>query len=399
MIYCTESVYTKIKDGPNIENEEHFFSLCKPVDGEPTITDDMLKEAFSGLRLSLGQHFKLDRVSFLMGNGCSIYAGSQSTTVFKMDDVINADELEPVRPVIEKIKEKTMEEQLNDLLTVQQFYQITEDGREKAVAAIIGAIKRYLLNRYVNSVNYAALRIHEAMVLKLRSFGCLGRVSFFTPNYDLAIEYTLDKLGIEYANGFSGFINRKFDPKALQMGNTTKLIKVHGSVSWVFNESEKTIKEVQPVFTDDGTIVVPDDEHILIYPTSQKLYQTYNAPYSELMRNMLDCFESKRNVIIVLGYRYSDEHVNEILFKALANPDNIFYFFDYDGGSCDFIQRMKRVSADMHNINIFLGKFLGDFETFVKYILPANAEMTDDERIIDLLYKAMEKRHEGSYAE
>lgn len=216
-------------------------------------------------------------------------------------------------------------------------------------------------------------------------------MNLYTLNYDLALEYILDKLGIEYANGFSGFVNRKFDPRSLQASRITKLVKIHGSVNWVFDKKDKIIKEVQPQFSSGGVVSVPNAERVLIYPTVQKLYKTYNAPYSELMRSMLDGFESQSNVIIVLGYRYADEHINEILYKAVANPNNIFYFFDYGDGSCDFLQRMENLSKNLQNINILVGKFLGDFETFVKFMLPANAEKTDEERIFDLLNSVMKK--------
>ena len=308
-----------------------------------------------------------------------------------MSEVVDEKDLNEISDVTDKIKDQTMEQQLNDLLIMQDFYRITGDEKEKTVTAIIDAIKEHLLKAYVNSVKYDELYQHEVMFRKLRSFGCLNKVNLYTPNYDLALEFMLDKLGIDYANGFIGFVNRKFDPKSLQIAKSTRLVKIHGSVNWVFDEKEKVIKEVQPHFSSDGTVGVPEAEHVLIYPTEQKLYQTYNAPYSELMRSMLDGFESHRNVILVLGYRYADEHINEILYKAVANPNNIFYFFDYGNGECDFIKRMMEISEDTQNINILLGKFLGDFETFVRYILPANPEKSDEERIFELLNKVMEK--------
>jgi hypothetical protein len=370
----------------------------KPKSGAPSITDEMLLPAFSDIRLTLGQNYKLDSICFLFGNGCSIYAGSKPTTDFKISDVVEMDKLAKIKDVTDKLEGKTMEEQLNALLTVQEFYHIIGDEKEEIVIKMITAIKEYLLKSYVNSVKYRELYLHEAMLMKLRSFGCLEKVKLFTPNYDLAFEYMLDKLGVDYANGFSGFVNRMFDPKSLQMAKATRLIKIHGSVNWIFDEKDKVIKEVQPHFLEDGSVEVVNAEHVLIYPTAQKLYQTYNAPYSELMRSMLDGFESQKNVIIVLGYRYADEHINEILFKAVANPNNIFYFFDYGDGSCDFIQRMIALSKNTQNINIFLGAFLGDFETFVKFMLPANAEKTDEERIFELLNNVMKKRAGESHA-
>lgn len=399
MIYRTQDIYKKIKKDIEINSDEEFMELYKPETGDPSITDEMLLSAFSDIRLSLGQNFKLDHICCLLGNGCSVYAGSRSTTEFRITDVVGEDKLDDIKDVTDNLVGKTMEQQLNALLTVQEFYRITGDEKEKVIITTINAIKEHLLNDYVNSVKYNELYLHEALLMKFRSFGCLDKVNLYTPNYDLALEYVLDKLGIEYANGFIGFVNRRFDPKSLMITRITKLIKIHGSVNWLFDNEKKVIKEIQPHFTEDGTVEISNAEHVLIYPTEQKLYQTFNAPYNELMRNMMDGFETQRNVILVLGYRYADEHINEIMYKAIANPNNIFYFFDYGDGSCDFIQRMIELSKHIQNINILIGKFLGDFETFVKYMLPSNAEKTDAEKIFELLNNVMEKRAEDSHAE
>lgn len=384
MIYRSEDIYKKIKDGPEISGEKEFLELIE----SHTITDDMLTQAFSDLRLKLAQNFKLDRISFLLGNGCSIYAGSKSTQEFDINDAVKKEELEAISDIIKKLSGMSLEEELNALLTIKEFYHITGDANEKAVSTIINSLKNYLLSNYVNSVKYDELKYHEALLLKLRSFGCLAKVSLYTLNYDLALEYILDKLAIQYDNGFSGFVNRRFDPRSLQTANRTKLIKIHGSVNWIYDAKDHTVKETQPKFVG-GKVAVEDAEHVLIYPTEQKLYQTYNAPYSELMRSMLDGFESGRNLILVLGYKYGDEHINEILLKAVAYPNNVFYFFDYAGGECEFIKKMMELSKSTQNINILLGKFLGDFTKFVKYMMPADAEKTDEERIFELLGKVL----------
>jgi len=392
LIYKTECIYKKLKDFSSIKSHSDFMNLYKNRSADFSLSDDDILNAFSDLRLSLAKNLKLDNISFLFANGCSIYAGSKSTTDFKMKDFVSQNELSKIKNVIENISNKPMEEQLNSLITIREFYHLTNDRKEQIVDKIISKIKESLLDKYVNSVNYNKLYLHEVMLMKLRSFGCLDRVCFNTLNYDLAFEYVLDKLGIDYDNGFSGFVNRKFDHKSLQYSHKTKLVKLHGSVNWVFDKRDNTIKEIQPIFSENGDVIISKKEHVLIYPTEQKLYQTYNAPYSELMRSMLNYFESERNVILVIGYRYADEHINEILYKAVANPNNIFYFFDYDNGSSPFIKKMIELSNTLQNINILLGEFLGDFETFVKYILPANVEKTDEERIFELLNKVIDKK-------
>lgn len=105
---------------------------------------------------------------------------------------------------------------------------------------------------------------------------------------------------------------------------------------------------------------------------------------------MLDEMETEKNVVIVLGYKYGDDHINEILYKALENPDNIFYFFLFNSEEeGEFIDKIKQLAESMPNINVLTGKVLADFKIFVKYILPATPEKTDQEKAIELLQKVL----------
>lgn len=107
---------------------------------------------------------------------------------------------------------------------------------------------------------------------------------------------------------------------------------------------------------------------------------------------MLDEMVSKRNVILVMGYKYGDEHINEILYKALQNPQNVFYFFQYgEIGDCSFIKNMIRLSESMPNINVVSGKILASFDWFVQLLLPATPEKSDEEKAIELLQKVLVK--------
>lgn len=103
MIYKAENIYKRIKDGPEIASEAEFMNLYRPKSGTPLITDEMLLPAFSELRLALGQNFKMDHICFLFGNGCSIYAGSKSTTEFKITNVVGEEQSGKIKTVIDKI--------------------------------------------------------------------------------------------------------------------------------------------------------------------------------------------------------------------------------------------------------------------------------------------------------
>ena len=377
--YIIERLNKKLEEEQHISSEQDLLNLLQPQkdeDGNVVAdthlpTKDLLV-AFYDLRLKLAEHMKLDDVLFLFGNGASIYAGSQDTREFKLEDYkTKYAELSSIINEIGKLW--GIENQLNALITVRSYYNLVKDAeKENLVSRLIDEIKGVLIDSFVNSVDYRKLSLHEIFLLKLRTFGCLRRTDIYTPNYDLAFEYSLDKLAIEYNDGFK---------------DKTGLVKIHGSVNWIVEDGK--VKEFQPKFVD-GKVVIDDTAPVLIYPTSHKLYQTYSTPYSELMRHMLDEMETGKNVVIVLGYKYGDDHINEILFKALENPNNIFYFFLYNPNEQgEFIDQLRQLADSMPNINILTGKILADFKTFVKYILPATPEKTDQEKAIELLQKVL----------
>lgn len=392
--YIIEQLNKILDEDNQVDSEEDLLTGLEPKKDEDgkIISDTILPiesvlASFSELRLKLAEHMKLDNVLFLFGNGASIYAGSQDTREFKLETY--KEKYSELSSIIDEVgKLMGIENQLSALITVQSYYNLIRDeAREKLVSDLIDEIKCVLIEDFVNSVDYRKLSLHEVFLLKLRTYGCLKRTDIFTPNYDLAFEFSLDKLGIEYKDGFSGFVNRSFNPRALLEKNKTGLVKIHGSVNWIVEERD--IKELQPHF-EDGKVKILDTSPVLIYPTSHKLHQTYSTPYSELMRHMLDEMETGKNVVIVLGYKYGDDHINEILYKALENPNNIFYFFVYNPAETEtFINQVNKLADSMPNINILYGIVLADYKTFVKYILPATPEKTDQEQAIELLQKAL----------
>ena len=372
--------------GTPITSEEEVLSMLKS-DGN-TCEEEMLK-ATSEYRLKLGEHMKLDHVLFLFGNGASIYAGSKDTKEFHISDIINDERYKSIYEVLKSVDGLGMEERLNRLIIIRAFFNITNNEGEPLVTQLIDDIKEQLINNFVNSIDYRNLTYHQMLIYKLRNYGCLPRTKIFTTNYDLAFEHSLDALSVDYTDGFTGFVNRQFDPRTLINSAKATLIKIHGSVNWV--EEETKIKELQPRFVN-GKACIEDTKPVLIYPTSNKLYQTYSTPYSELMRYMLNEMVTERNVILVMGYKYGDEHINEILYKALQNPQNVFYFFQYgETIGCNFIDDMIRLSESMPNINVISGKILASFDWFVKFLLPATPEKSDEERALELLQKVLVK--------
>ena len=108
------SSYITSKISPKKEMREDEFLERYKSDNLPK---NSLLEAFSDLRLKLGEHMKLDTVSFVLGNGASMYAGSRNTMDFKLSEIIDVQKYKDLLKDLSKIDALGMEEQLNALIT------------------------------------------------------------------------------------------------------------------------------------------------------------------------------------------------------------------------------------------------------------------------------------------
>jgi hypothetical protein len=158
----------------------------------------------------------------------------------------------------------------------------------------------------------------------------LPRPWIFTTNYDLMSETALDRLGIPYCNGFSGTIERRFNPttyryalaEQLDLSNRkwaavdsfVYLCKLHGSINWIEEGGSLfPIREIPAVKAESG-------KRVMIYPTPMKQNASFGSPYSDLFREFQGRIVRDQSVLIVAGYSFGDEHVNNLIFQALTIP-------------------------------------------------------------------------------
>ena len=88
-------------------------------------------------------------------------------------------------------------------------------------------------------------------------------------------------------------------------------MKIHGSVSWV--------RKNEQVWEQDYESI-SDDDTVMIYPTPLKDRTTLMTPYSDLFRAMENRLVQKNGILIVMGYSFSDDHINRIILNAFAVP-------------------------------------------------------------------------------
>lgn len=219
----------------------------------------------------------------------------------------------------------------------------------------------------------------------------LAPINIFTTNYDLFNENALDNINIHYSLGFQGGMKRVFNPsmfnlryvdtenKFKQKWNPVrrfaKLYKLHGSTNWL-SEGDK-------VFLTDK--VIKSTDQVMIYPSYVKHDITNQTPYSELFRELTLNLQKPNSVLIVLGFGFPDEHINQLIEQALNNEDFILLIFgdDEEGKVSSFYNRNKMKP----NIHLIGGDYqkkqekgkLHYFENIIQEFLISELNLLDNE--------------------
>lgn len=141
-------------------------------------------------------------------------------------------------------------------------------------------------------------------------------VEIFTVNYDVLIEHALEAERIPTFDGFVGSYHPFFHPDSLRRlesapgANWTRLWKMHGSVTW------------RRIVQDTRARVVrgePDTLGEMIYPSFQKYDESRQQPYSAYTDRLSRFLEQDDALLIVAGFGFGDEHINNLIFGVLEN--------------------------------------------------------------------------------
>jgi hypothetical protein len=238
---------------------------------------------------------------------------------------------------------------------------------------------------------------HEAFLAKLVSRDPQqGRTRIFTLNYDTLIEQAMDRLGIMYSDGFTGTIQRRFNPTAYDLdfyypGEITEgrvrrydkvmhLYKLHGSINWRTSPLRAgdpfgIYFDSQPLPTEKNVledlelldVVLQDGKSSLgILPVSTKYGESTTMPYAHLFRLMFASLKEPQTVCFIIGYRGWDAHVNRIIEDSLTNPS--FNCVIVDPLLSKWAKGLLRADYS-GRVYAFEGEW-GKFENFSKKVLP-----------------------------
>lgn len=174
-------------------------------------------------------------------------------------------------------------------------------------------------------------------------------VEVFTVNYDVLIEHALEIERIPVFDGFVGSYKPFFHPDSLRRietapgSNWTRLWKMHGSITWRRIEEEGRMRVIRGA---------PDSNGEMIYPSFQKYDESRQQPYSAFTDRLSRFLEQDDALLVVSGFSFGDEHINNLIFGALENrPRTHVYALQFGELSPDS-DLMKRATQRQNMIVI-----------------------------------------------
>ncbi len=190
-------------------------------------------------------------------------------------------------------------------------------------------------------------------------------LEIFTVNYDLLLEAALDGLGVPYFDGFVGNLRARFrtdlveaqlgDPGGYVASRFVRLWKLHGSVNWVRSDDDQIVRIGQPA----------KDLPAAIYPSDAKYEESRRVPFLVLQDRLRRALHQPETLVLVSGFSFSDDHLNEMLFDAATRRERSeFVVFSYDAITDELDRRARRAP----NIQVvgkrqaILGGVLGSWE-------------------------------------
>lgn len=141
-------------------------------------------------------------------------------------------------------------------------------------------------------------------------------VEIYTVNYDVLIEHALESERIPVFDGFVGCYQPFFYADSLRRPETTpgpnwaRLLKMHGSVTWRRVEQNGQVRVIRGE---------PDAAGEMILPSFQKYDESRQQPYVAFTDGLTRFLEQDDALLIVAGFAFADEHINNLIFGALEN--------------------------------------------------------------------------------
>ncbi len=183
-------------------------------------------------------------------------------------------------------------------------------------------------------------------------------IEIFTTNYDTLFEQMMEEVNAPFFDGFIGSVQPFFAPACVDAENSrhdadvypprrwTRLWKLHGSINWrAVTEGGRPNARIIRV---SGPLDAQSSgQELMIFPARDKYADSRRLPFLTYQDRLRKFLTRGRCLLLVAGYSFSDEHLNEILFQGLrSNPNAAVSVLDYGDVGEDGARRMSDRLAD-----------------------------------------------------
>ena len=146
----------------------------------------------------------------------------------------------------------------------------------------------------------------------------------FTPNYDLLFEQALEQHPLPHFDGFVGSREPWFDLASIEHDlipiRWTRLWKLHGSINWEKKEETVNGNKVTRVIRVSREAAAGK---VMIFPSHLKYNQSRRMPYLAMLDRLRAFFHGNDAPrLVVCGYSFLDDHLNEVLLDGLRGNRN-----------------------------------------------------------------------------
>jgi len=300
-----------------------------------SLTHDPLRAA-SELREQLASDKR--RMAFFLGAGTSMAVGvpgiieltakvEEQLPKERKDEFLKVKAAIKGSPNVEDILNRVrLCRELLDMGTGQEMDGLSAEASKVLDVAICGAI-----SKIVRANPPGGMRPHVTFAQWLHALHMTRDcpVELFTTNYDLLLEHAMEEAALPFFDGFVGSVAPFFVPESVEADIGlpaappkcwTRLWKMHGSVGWHLRQGAGGAKSRIARLTDCSPGA---GEELMIFPSREKYAASRKLPfltYQDRLRKFLSAGES---VLFMLGYSFSDEHLNEIIFQGLRSNSRL----------------------------------------------------------------------------
>lgn len=362
----------------------------------------------------------MKNINFLFGSGTS--AGSIPTMkgfIEKIEEKFEENSSEATNFKNLKDNNKDNLEDILGVLYSKRDYQLGINEEDTETEELIKIIEDTIFKEInidlADTAHENAMNIYKTFYQKVTYRNKdLSRVNIFTTNNDLFNERVLDNLNINYNNGFGGGLERFFNPsrfgytfsrkietsleKYEALDNMIYLYKLHGSINWIAKDGNSlfNIQEINMKHTD-----TKPSESVLIYPNPLKQGKSLTSPYTDIIRESQKKLLLQNSVLFVIGYSFSDEHINNIIYQALSSNSSISIVIFSDCDVENYTDCTKPIfNIDDKRIYKIFGEHNGEKIHFFKYIvdnlIPNLNENKDKNILKDFMDKLLDSQKKDS---